>query len=707
MLDRRNFLCVSAAYAGQWKFSPLELHSDYQTAVDGIEYYFLGNGKIIAAVQTVERPEDGTHTGLILMPAERFGRKHSSLLYSVRSGLRYTRIGVSTGGAVVYPEPGKSRVRWEYPEAVPTVLIEWEAGDLRIAERIHCLADNPALVRDVAIRNVGVRNATGRVVVWLQPNSSLLDEYDVDRQRGVLTASGYHRVQVYATGGPVKTTDRSLEVEAGGIPPGGSASARIVMTVDGPAPFFSIQRERTAAYWNSRAELKTGHAGLDHLFHTALAGIRAAVSSSGKMDGGIWQYNLEWARDPVMVAQAAAATGGDDIARSILERVWAHSVTDEGKTVEASRTREPADMELDQNGQVLYATWARWAWTGDDSLIRRYWKRIHATADYVLQPVFREASSGLLKNTREFWERGAGHGFQEGFEISYQVWNIIGLEKSASMAARMGDGAAQRRWLDAARLMRESLIGHSRYSLIENNRFIKRRLMDGRPQLTVVPPDRSFLPPTAPLRSEPVCYCDPDTATVYPIIHEIVDPRGEIARHTLESMEKLWNQRWSGGGYGRYDVTSEPDSPGPWPFASMFVARAWHEAGNYAMVWRVLNWMLEVQGGRGGAWFEVYGPRPLAGFPVGIVPWTWGEILLYFVHHFLGVRPEPEALVIRPRLLSGIENVEASVLVRGQPVHLRIARGATRATVNGIRMDLKEGAIRIDPPRRATQVEFS
>nr|MCU0245959.1 hypothetical protein [Bryobacter sp.] len=443
-----------------------------------------------------------------------------------------------------------------------------------------------------------------------------------------------------------------------------------------------------------------------HLFRAAMTGIRAAVAHSGKMDGGIWQYNLEWARDPVMVAQAAAATGGDDIARPMLERLWERAVTDEGKTVEASRTREPADMELDQNGEVLYANWARWVWTGDDSLIRRYWKRMRAVADYVLQPVYREASSGLLKNSREFWERGPAHGFQEGFEITYQVWNILGLEKAAGMAAHMGDREAERRWREAARGMRQSLVSHPKYSLVEDGRFIKRRLMDGRPQMTVTPPDRNFLPPAAPLRAERVSYCDPDTSIVYPILYEIADPQGGVARKTLASMETLWNQRWEGGGYGRYHVTSEPDSPGPWPFASMFVARALHEAGENEKVRRVLRWKLEVQGGRRGAWFEVNGTRPLAGFPIGITPWTWGEILLYFVHHFLGVRPEPDALVVRPRLLSGIDNVEATVWVRGQRVELRIARGATRAAVDGSAVAMSEGAIRIEPPKRDMRIQF-
>jgi hypothetical protein len=42
----------------------------------------------------------------------------------------------------------------------------------------------------------------------------------------------------------------------------------------------------------------------------------------------------------------------------------------------------------------------------------------------------------------------------------------------------------------------------------------------------------------------------------------------------MEAVVTLWNQVWKGGGYGRYHLSSEPDSPGPWPFPSLFVAGA-------------------------------------------------------------------------------------------------------------------------------------
>ena len=133
----------------------------------------------------------------------------------------------------------------------------------------------------------------------------------------------------------------------------------------------------------------------------------------------------------------------------------------------------------------------------------------------------------------------------------------------------------------------------------------------------------------------------------------------------MASVERLWNQAWTNGGYGRYDVSSEPDSPGAWPFASVFVARASIETGASAQVWRVLRWLNQTAGAPSGAWFEFNGPRLSPPFPqVGIIPWTWAELTLLLVHHILGVRPGAADLRVRPRLPAGLTHVHARLPVR-------------------------------------------
>jgi hypothetical protein len=211
-----------------------------------------------------------------------------------------------------------------------------------------------------------------------------------------------------------------------------------------------------------------------------------------------------------------------------------------------------------------------------------------------------------------------------------------------------------------------------------------------------------------PLATERESLSDPDSSCVLPIIYGVVDPQGAVARATLDAMEALWNQRWSDGGYGRYHVSSEPDSPGPWPFASMFVARANLEAGNHERVWRVLRWLAAVQGGQGGAWWEFYGARatpPLP--PVGIVVWTWAEIVMFFVHHLLGVRPQPRELVLAPHLLAGLDRVRAELPIRGARTTLVLQRTTDepRAIVDGREIRSPTGVFRLPYAATARTIE--
>ena len=156
-------------------------------------------------------------------------------------------------------------------------------------------------------------------------------------------------------------------------------------------------------------------------------------------------------------------------------------------------------------------------------------------------------------------------------------------------------------------------------------------------------------------------------------------------------METLWNQRWTGGGYGRYNVTSEPDSPGPWPFASLFVARAGLEAGDGRVVRRVIDWLGRAPGARAGSWFEFYGPRPVPPYPqVGIIPWTWAEIIFLCLHHIAGARPAERVLRLRPRLVPGLDRLEADLPVRGGWVELEVRRAR-----RGERPGFRVGAARI------------
>jgi hypothetical protein len=158
-------------------------------------------------------------------------------------------------------------------------------------------------------------------------------------------------------------------------------------------------------------------------------------------------------------------------------------------------------------------------------------------------------------------------------------------------------------------------------------------------------------------------------------------------------------------------VTSEPDSPGPWPFATLFITRAYLENGNYTKVARALQWLTQAQGGEAGCWFEFYGPRPVPPCPqVGVTPWTWAEMIIFFVHHLLGVRPEIDRLLIRPRLLRELKSIKARLRVHSHWIDLEVIRAAKtterNAVVNGQQRFLQEDKLILPLPVENLKIEM-
>jgi hypothetical protein len=258
--------------------------------------------------------------------------------------------------------------------------------------------------------------------------------------------------------------------------------------------------------------------------------------------------------------------------------------------------------------------------------------------------------------------------------------------------------------------MKQSFTHHAKLSLVDGDRFIKRRLTNGEVQRTLEPPNRKAMPPGMPLSTEKACFCDPDSASTLPITLEIVDPTGPLAKKTLESIEELWNQRWDTGGYARYNVSSEPDSPGPWPLATMLIARAYHEAGDHDKVRRSIEWISNVQGGKASSWLEFFGHRPVPPLPpVGILAWTWAEIITFFMHHVVGIRPSDDKLIIRPKLLAGMKFIEGDSIVRGRKLHIIVRTDPDNqfARIDGAEQSpLKNGAIELEFPEKDIQLEI-
>jgi hypothetical protein len=618
---------------------------DAKTTLEGVDYFFLGNGRIQAAVQ-VTPAEGATPAGLLVMDPERLGAKRAALTFDGALGLAPTAVSLIVRGTAHSARGGCVRARWLPGSVDPRVEVAWSGGRCRVTELFLCPDGRSArLLRRVTVSGP----SSGPARVRLRTAAG--------RQAAEAALSLRHGV-------PKSAVFEYRLVRRGG------RSSVAVRVVDDPGP---VAGPGTA--WAGAAACRFHDPLLDRFFAAAKFQLRAAVSSSGRLDGGVWQYNLEWVRDQAFIALALAMSGQAAVGRTMFARLLDEFIDDRGAAMDSSRFRPWEESEFDQNGVLLFALASYLDWTGDRGLVEDNWRKIELAADFPLRPAFRHGASGLLSNRREFWERHGAHGIEMGLELTHQLYVAMGLKAAARLAGLVGRTEKGAKWAAAAAALREAMLKSPRFSLVESGTFVKRRGVDGRVQEEIRPEAGSHLPREAPLFEPGRHLLDPDTSAVLPVAWEFVDPGGPLARKTLASMETLWDQRWTGGGYGRYNVTSEADSPGPWPFASLFVARAAVEAGDGATARRVLDWLGRVPGSRAASWFEFYGPRPVPPYPqVGIIPWTWAEMLFLFIHHLLGVRPEEGALRLRPRLLPGQERMEADLAVRGRRLELAVRR---------------------------------
>ncbi len=617
---------------------------DVATRLRNVNYFFLGNGLIQVAVQ--HAPEgDGTLVGLLVMDPDRLRQKRAALTMDAKTGLAATLLHVRVSGDTHAPQAATCRVGWVKHAAVPTVSVTWSAAGCRIEERFFC----PDLSRACVVRQVVVKNSTGRrmsaeIFTGIKKQSL--------RRRITLPARGRWTARISYTLNPKADRVRCAWAR-GGV---SAAAAR--------------------AFWGGLSRVRFGDALLDHYFAAARAQLPTAVSRRGCVDGSIWQYNHEWLRDQSVVALALTMLGATGPATTMFARLLDQFVTPEGDTLDSSVKRDPGEVELDQNGYLLCTLKDYALWTGNLALVRAQWHKVTAVAEFPLQPVFRHPASGLLMNCREFWERHAIHGIQPGMELSYQLWVSEGLAAAAVLARLTGHADQAGRWDAESARLRRAMLGDRRFRLHDHRGFIKRRAPDGRVQETIKADPTCGLPAAARLMQPGPHRLNPDASAVLPIVFGTVAPDSPVARRTFRHLEQLWNQAGNGGGYGRYDVTSEPDSPGGWPFPSLFVARAAVEAGDDAKVWRILHWLDTVPGARAGTWFEFYGERLAPPMPqVGIVVWNWAELIVLYVQHILGIQPGEAGVRIRPRLLAGLPTGDATFVIRGQRRRLRVTPG--------------------------------
>jgi len=708
------------------------MHPDFITYIPGVEYFFVGNGDITGVVQYSPKDPQTTFLGFTLMNPERFCRKWSTFLYHPERGLSATKLGViiddidssadaksgmylGVKGYTVNPENVKY-VRWKYPDHVPVVSLVWTAGDCEVEEEFFVPHEGSVFFRRVNVKNDSRGYVKVTLSLSLYANFGLFDEIATDAKERTAHAYGVERMKLHTLVSDAVVAGRyDVRANLGSMKAGENKQGVYAYTINNGEKILhkkGIEKmwRETVSYWSNRTKLETGNTILDGFFNASMSGMKAVVARSAKMDAAPWQYNMEWVSDQALALEALLHCGMFDQAKTMIERNLKNSIGFDGRTIESSRWFGFEYTELNQNGMLLYSIWAYLCWTGDSDLVKKYWDKIRLCAEFPLRKEFQGPAPYLMKNKREFWERSDVHGVEDGYEMAYQFWVAFGLEKGAAVAKVLGKNQIAEKWVRKANDIKDAMLNNPVYRLIEDGHFIKRRTSDGRWQRHFVPPDRKRMPPGSPLAIEEQPSPEPDTIEVYPIIYGFVDPKSALAKETLAWVEQLWSHRWEGGGYPRYNTTSEDNPPAAWPFASLLVARAYAEAGDDEKVWRVLKWLSETQGGIGKAWFERNGqsitpPHP----PVSIINWTWYEILSLFTIHIIGLRPQTDHLLFKPHLLMGLNQVKGSFVVRGTRISLTLFRSREKsyAVVNGKTVDVSDGILKIlYPLKKKLNVEF-
>jgi len=623
---------------------PKSGHPDVRTYLKDVAYFFLGNGRIQAAIQSAPSGE-GTPLGLLIQDPDKLRRKRDALTMDPVSGLEPTQITLASGGREF--RATRPETAWVEGADIPEVIAAWTAGSIRVRETFSCpIQHEPLLVREILLsntedRSVSIRIRTGCGDCRVEESVVLPPAGDVRRVLGYRLASAGSSIRLETLPGRPANVD-------------------------------------TEGEWARAGRVRFDDPGLDRFYQACARQLPAVFSRSGRVDASIWQYNREWVRDHSFMAEGLTLTGHHARAGVLLRRLLSDFVTEEGDCLDSSERRATDDVELDQNGALLLAVREYALWSGDREIVSECWLKIRAAAEFPLRPEFRDPASGLLANRREYWERHAAFGIESGFELMYQVHPSLGLAAAAMMARWIGREDEAFRWLEESNRLRQTVLAHPKFRMIDERGFIKRLRPDGTIQETIVPRPDSGLPAGVPLAAPIPHLLRPDSSTALPIALGFVPPDDPVCKDTLKALEELWNQDWSMGGYGRYHFSSEPDCSGPWPLVGILVARASLEIGATDNVRRILRWLETLPSAKSGAWFELHGDRIAPPYAqIGIIPWAWAETAMLAVRHMIGFRPRENGLDFLPRLLPDSGGVRGDVPFRGRRLSfdLRRAKG--------------------------------
>ncbi len=690
--------------------------------LEGREYFVLRSGRAQMIVQA-DKVDLGPAFMYLLFDAEdnrQSARKETAFNFADGEGMAASALQVVLGGYPFTALGHETQTRWTTVEGIPAVEAVWWAGGVRVTEQLLALGDQGLFLRRIqlASENLGGPEEL-HLRLALPPGTCTVAKGYLMGERaqcrmalGLASEAPAHAVteQGMMEVGPLSIAPgQTVSVDTlllAQIPPG-PADGRFPLTavspgVEGLAVFnVADTLAKTRDAWSVTSAVQTKDATVQEIFDKARFGLAAMVADNGVMDAGIFEYGAQWVRDTSNTLLGLLHAGHFELARRGFVQILENMVDAEGKTMIGGGFDAPDLEQFDQMGELLHALKAYRDWTGDDSLLRGHREKLLALVERPLHAEFRD-QTGMVHNRREFWERT----FDDAHELAYQTYVILGLRDAAALAEPLGAADRAERWRGEADRIQKSMLDIPECALIEDSHLIKRRALDGAPVHTIHFPAAAA---DVPLKTERVNLAGPDATMALPIAYGLVPPDSALARATLDELEKLHNARWFGGGYERYHSSGQCDQPGPWSFATCFILRAQHDAGDFERSRRTLEWLNTVQGGRTGAWFEAIPLIRSQAPTAGVLPWTSGEISLFVVRHLLGVRFEDSQLVLKPALYPGSPPISANLRFRQDRLQLEIpsAGPITSAEVNGQKVTpRKDGAVALPADFAGGRVVF-
>ena len=688
--------------------SPAILELNKAAFFHGREYFVLRSGRAQMVVQADRADLGPAFTWLLFdaQDAKQSARKESAFNFVPKEGFGSSALEVVLGGYPFTALGHRTDTRWVVEAGIPAVEAVWWAGGVRVTERISALAAEGTFRRTVQLEGA---HLAGEEVVRLrlhlppsgvQPEGNLLLQTG-DRARLALAVADATPVTIDPTNalleiGPVTLTPRASTVVETLLlvqVPAGDRAQLVIQARELAKSRMAPTLKETAGSWAAVSSVSTRDRTVPELFDKARFGLAGMISADGTMDAGIFEYGGQWVRDSSNTALGALHAGQFEAAHNVLQHMLTKMITQDGVTMIGGGFDKPDLEQFDQAGELFHLLRCYRDWTGDDSLVRQHRELLLKVVERPLQPQFRD-DTGMVHNRREFWERT----FEDAYELAYQTYVILALREAAELAPALGAEDRVARWQQEANRIQQAMLTHPNRALVHDGRLIKRRNVTG-----AVADDTAGFPgffPDVPLKTERAHRLMPDASMALPIALGVVSARSELARRTLDDLEGLWNTRWSDGGYDRYHTSGQPDQPGPWPFATTFILRAQHDAGNYERSRRALEWLNTCPGGRAGAWFEEIPSTRMQSRSCGLLPWTSGEVALFVVRHYLGVNFEHGALALRPALYPGSPPVQADLRYRQGRLHLEISGSGQikNARVNGKKVKPgKDGVLRLPP----------